>query len=192
MRPGTIAQRGPGMGEPARISLSGVLYAYHSDRGWVSCASGEEPSTAVIAELNRLRLQELQQRKAQRENPTQLAHEAERLLKLEHSFSTLYLERAAKLLQQVIVAEPDNERAPIQLSSALRQLGQPEEALRVTEPFAHSRNRAMVTTRAASYCDLGEWARAKKLIGTVLAWTNDAEAMSVMRRIKAARPDLSE
>lgn len=178
------------MGERVHISLAGRRYEYRSDCGWVDCSSDEVPPAAIISELNRLRLQELQQQKARRDDPAQLAREAERLLKLDHTCSTLYLERAAQLLQKVIAAEPTNERAHIQLSSALRQLGRPAEALRVTQPFARSKNRAMVTTRAAAHCDLGDWVRAKKLIGTVLAWTNDEEAMSVMRRIKAARPDL--
>lgn len=178
------------MGAMVQISLHGRRYEFRSDRGWVDCARDEAPSAPIIAELNRLRLQALQEQKARRDDPTQLAREAERLLTLDHSYSTHFLERAVQLLQQVITAEPKNERAHIQLSRALRQLGRPAEALQVTQPFAHSKNRAMVTTRAAAACDLGDWERAKQVIGTVLAWTNDEESMSVMRRIKAARPDL--
>lgn len=59
------------MGTPVRMSLNGMSYEYRSDQGWVDCDSNEVPPAPIVAELNRLRLQELQQQKARRDDPAQ-------------------------------------------------------------------------------------------------------------------------
>ena len=48
----------------------------------------------------------------------------------------------------------------------------------------------LLTTRAAAYCDLKLWEQAKKIIGKALAIEESEEAFMVVKRIKAARPEI--
>ena len=58
-----------------------------------------------------------------------------------------------------------------------------------TDPFAMPSSRPSHHSRRA-LCDLGRWEEAKRTVGHSLRIQESDEAFSVVRRIKAARPDL--
>lgn len=79
------------------------------------------------------------------------------------------------------------------LSSVLRKIGNPQNALDETKDFIKTvKSAALFTTRAAVYCDLKQWENAKKEISLSLAIEASAEAFAVVSRIKANRPGLYE
>lgn len=98
--------------------------------------------------------------------------------------------RAELLIRRALAQQPDNLAARVVLSSILRARGYPEQALAETNAFRNANHPALHTTRAAALCDLGRWEEAKREIGRALAISSDEEAFNVVRRIKAAAPDL--
>ena len=98
--------------------------------------------------------------------------------------------RAEKLAQKILEIDPNNHSGLAILCASLRERGMPERALSETERYAFTENPALLTSRAAAYCDLGRWEEAKITIGRALAIKASSEAFSVVRRIKSACPDL--
>jgi predicted RNA polymerase sigma factor len=76
------------------------------------------------------------------------------------------------------------------ISSVLREMKRPEEALDVTELYRHAGHSAIHTTRAGALCDLGRWEEARKEVGISLAIESSDESFLVVKRIKAAKPEL--
>ena len=81
-------------------------------------------------------------------------------------------------------------KAATRLSSVLRDQGQFEEAVRTTEPFLARPSGALLTTRAAALCDLQRWEQARETLRRAIAIERSPEALAVLARIRAARPDL--
>ncbi len=98
--------------------------------------------------------------------------------------------RAELLIRRALAKEPGNLAARVVLSSTLRARGYPEQALAETNALRSANHPALHTTRAAALCDLGQWEEAKREIGRALAISSDEESFSVVRRIKAAAPEL--
>lgn len=73
------------------------------------------------------------------------------------------------------------------LSSCLRQLGQPRQALAATDALAHLNEPVLLTTRAAALCDLGRWPEAEKAISRALCLGGGDHARAVRFRIVAYR-----
>ena len=98
--------------------------------------------------------------------------------------------RSERLARRAMNMRPNSEAAAAVLSAALRALGKPSEALAVTDGFKRSSSVALLTTRAAALCDVGQWREARNTISVAFAVGGDrpAEAFSVLARIRAAAP----
>lgn len=102
-------------------------------------------------------------------------------------------DRALELCSKVLQLDPGFEvGVAVIRSSIFRRQSEPDKALEVTEKFKTHKNAALQTTRAASFCDLGDWESAKKTIGLALAigGSSKEEAFAVVNRIKASKPEL--
>jgi hypothetical protein len=100
------------------------------------------------------------------------------------------LRRADAIVREALECSPGNLAALAMLCSVLRARRRPAQALKETDPYRTEADAPLLTSRAAAYCDLGRWGSAKREIARALAMNDSEQAMSVMRRIKAARPDL--
>lgn len=102
------------------------------------------------------------------------------------------LGRAERLISRALVMQPSHEGALCVLCSLRRKQGNPQRALSETAVVgSRSHYAPLLTTRAAALCDLERWEDAKRLLGVVLATGNPSpEAWAVLKRIKAARPEL--
>lgn len=99
-------------------------------------------------------------------------------------------DRAEQLAYQILKLDPDNHSGLAVLCASLREKGFPERALKETEAYKSTNNAALLTSRAAAYCDLQRWGEAKRTIGQALAIQKSEEAFKVVERIKSERPDL--
>ena len=98
--------------------------------------------------------------------------------------------RAIRLARRALQIEPGDCAAAAVLCATLRARGRSREALRETKMFVKAANPALLTSRAAAYCDLRMWEEAKKEIARSLAMEKSDMAFAVVQRIKAARPEL--
>ena len=98
--------------------------------------------------------------------------------------------RAEKLAHQILKIEPANDSGLAILCASFRDRGLPKRALSETESYRSTNNPALLTSRAAAYCDLGMWEQAKQTVDKALSLKKNREAFSVVRRIKSACPDL--
>lgn len=100
---------------------------------------------------------------------------------------------AIKIIDYALEQVPGDPAFLSILCSLLRKIGKPKEALARTTSYNYP-NCALLTSRAAAMCDLELWEDAKKEVGRALAIARDkneaAEAFNVVKRIKAAEPDL--
>lgn len=103
---------------------------------------------------------------------------------------TMQHERAEFLARRILLLQPDSHMGAAILCAALRARQRPLEALAQTERFMPTSNTALLTSRAAAYCDLGMWEKAKQEVGQSLAIQTSEEAFLVVQRIKAAKPGL--
>ena len=102
---------------------------------------------------------------------------------------------AEELLRRAQFMEPGNLAAGhlaalAVLSSVYRASGHPAQAVVATDAYRDANHPAQLTTPAAALRDLGRWEEAKRTVGHSLRIQESDEAFSVVRRIKAARPDL--
>lgn len=101
--------------------------------------------------------------------------------------------RALRLVKRAFKTRPDDPGIAAVLSSVLRKMGHPNQALEVTDRFKGSRYQPVLTSRAAALCDLERWDEALRQIRQVTAigqGRGSAEALNVRSRIKAAVPHL--
>lgn len=96
--------------------------------------------------------------------------------------STLHL--VARACRARLAASPDELPTIALLSSALRHLGQPDQAEEVTRAYV---NPAVLTSRAAALCDLSRWEEAEKTVQLALRCGGGAHALQVRGRIHARR-----
>jgi tetratricopeptide (TPR) repeat protein len=101
-------------------------------------------------------------------------------------------DRAEEIVRRILNKDPSNLAALSVLCAILREKGEPLKAIEETEPFRKSSHTALLTSRAAAFCDLERWEEAKKEIGRALAIKSSEEAFLVVKRIKKVRPDLYE
>ena len=71
-------------------------------------------------------------------------------------------------------------------------MGKAKEALSVTDAFSRSFSAPLLTTRAASHCDLDQWADALRTVRRALAASSSRHdgAFAVYNRIRANAPEL--
>jgi hypothetical protein len=87
--------------------------------------------------------------------------------------------------------KPGHPGALAILCSSHRASHAPERALEETNPFRHLSYAPLLTSRASAMCDLEMWNEAKTEIARVLSQPIDqTEAFLIVRRIKAAKPEL--
>ena len=173
---------------PYIIEHNKVTYR-NNGNGWFVNNTGELVPKILGAELDGIIAEKLRAKEEKITDPKEL-------LQLAAKYSSQgMLERALAICSKIIAISPDNELvASTVISSILRKKGEPEKALAITDKFQTTNNPAMLTTRAATLCDLENWELAKKTISRALAIlkgaSNKGEAFGVVGRIKAARPDL--
>jgi tetratricopeptide (TPR) repeat protein len=97
---------------------------------------------------------------------------------------------AVALAERVLEIDPRHAGAAVALAEALRKQRLPRRAIRVTEPFQRRRDAALLTVRAAAYCDISEWDKAETLVRraiTISRADSTAETLHVFARVIAAR-----
>lgn len=167
-----------------KLALEGKTYIW-SGSEWCEGGSYLIPPDVVIRKLNALLTRQLELADSQSIDVQSLLDGA-RLAR-----EAFQYERAERLARRCLQVSPGHVGALAILSSTLRVRGQPQRALQETSPFRGARYAPLLTSRAAAYCDLKQWEDAKRELGRALAvQTASEEAFSVVRRIKAARPDL--
>jgi tetratricopeptide (TPR) repeat protein len=171
------------MDDKKRIPLDGKEYVWTGSY-WHDAKSFVEPSTDKIRQLNELLKDELAKDDAKITNLSILLERASKARK------TLQYHRAEDIARKCLELEPGNSAALAVLCAALRAMGLPQQALDETDDYSDISSPPLLTSRAAALCDLERWEEAKKTVGRALAISESAEAFSVMRRIKANRPDL--
>ncbi|MDY0020054.1 MAG: hypothetical protein RBT47_08640 [Anaerolineae bacterium] len=152
---------------------------------WFEDGSFVEPPQSISRKLDQLLSSEIE---SDDENIT----DTEILLaRAQHARDSTQYERAIALTHRVLALDPKTYSALAILSSTLRAQGKPEEALRETAEFEDVLYPPLQSSRAAALCDLGEWRKAKKVVGRILALKGGSEeTFSVVHRIKSERPDL--
>jgi ribonuclease HI len=165
------------------IELDGRNYVW-TGSNWYEAETFLEPPKVVVWHLNRLLAKELEQEDA---NISDVYILLERASKAREA---LQHHRAEKLARQCLKLAPGSQAALAVLCAALRAKGQPQEALEETNEYGGTTNMPLLTSRAAALCDLRRWEEAKRTIGRALAIGKSEKAFDVVRRIKAARPDL--
>lgn len=98
--------------------------------------------------------------------------------------------RAEVLARRILEVYPGNSGALAVLCSALRNRGRPRQALDETDAYRHKNFPELLTSRAAAWCDLQQYDKAKEEVGRALAMKQSQEAFNVASRIKSKRPDL--
>lgn len=151
---------------------------------WYESTTYLKPPLAIIRRLNKRLSQELAHVDAKISNTYLLLQRARKAREAKQHH------RAEKLARQCLALEPDNPAALAVLCASLRAKGTPEKALKETQAYSHLSHLPLLTSRAAALCDLRRWEEAKRTIGRVLAMGSNEEGSLVVRRIKAARPDL--
>lgn len=164
------------------IELNGQKYTWNG-RYWLD-SSYLVPPTSILSKLDACIKDDLQKEEAA------ILDEKELLARAHAARERKQYDRAEQLVRHVLENNPFNLSAISVLSAILREKGQPEKAIEETEPFKNSKNNALLTSRAAAFCDLEKWEDAKKQISQVLARGGSEEAFLVVKRIKKNRPDL--
>ena len=166
------------------LQLNGKSYTWASGI-WYETKTNLKPPASVISELNKLLLPKLEEDDEQIKDFDVLLERAKKARDFKQH------ERAVKLARRAVDLRPHNTGAAAVLSSCLRVLGQPREALTETKRFEFTRYAPLLNTRAAALCDLGRWEEAKEVVGRTLAiGTDKEESFQVVNRIKAAKPEL--
>ncbi|MFH1603618.1 MAG: hypothetical protein ABIH03_06900, partial [Pseudomonadota bacterium] len=167
------------------VELDGRSYTWNGS-AWYETKTFLRPPAAIVSRLNR----QLQDRLAQSDEAVTDIQEL--LSRAKIARDAKQLKRSERLLSRALKLRPGHEGALAILCSLLRDVGAPERALAETHAFSGLGYPPLLTSRAAAYCDLGQWEEAKREIARVLAvpGKDKGEAFSVVHRIKAARPDL--
>jgi predicted Zn-dependent protease len=179
------------MPSPIIITHDGKRYTWDGSR-WYGTDDYTQPPQGIVQRLNALIAHQVAAEDAAVSDPAELLSRAKR------AQASGQLQRAAKLARQVCVADPGNIGAAAVLSSILREMGRPEEALEIADRFRSSGYPPILTSRGAALCDLGRWEEALHQIRQVLAigmrtqGRGSGEALAVHGRIKANAPELFE
>lgn len=143
-----------------------------------------KPPATIIKQLNELLASRLAGEDDQIQDVYELTHRA-RIAREAEQFT-----RAEGLARRILSLEPEHHAAAAVLCACLRARGLAREAISQTDRFWRTTNTALLTSRAAAFCDLQQWREAKETIGQALAIQASEEAYMVVKRIKAARPQL--
>ncbi len=166
------------------IELDGETYTWDG-RGWVD-SSFLRPPSSILSKLNALIEDGL------KEEDATISDKHELLVRARTACAARQYDRAEQIVRRVLNVDPSNLSVLSVLSAILREKRLPDKAIEETDPFKNSNHAAVLTSRAAAFCDLERWEDAKKQIGRVLAIKSSEEAFNVVKRIKKNRPDLYE
>jgi predicted Zn-dependent protease len=144
------------------------------------------PPANIISKLNALIKENLN------EEDALISDQKELLTRAQTARAAKQYDRAEQIVRRLLNNDPFNLAVLSILCAVLRERGKPLKAIEETEPFRKSSNTALLTSRAAAFCDLERWEEAKKEIGRALAIKRSEEAFLVVKRIKKVRPDLYE
>ena len=167
------------------VKFEGTDYEW-TGKGWVNPRTHLCPPKILVKQLEaKARLQFEKQ-------DANITDFDELLSSAQTAKAALQFRRACKLAERAVQIDSSHVGAGAVLCACLRSLNESQRALDSTAHLAGSNYGPLLTSRAAAYCDLAEWVKAKGTIGRVLAMNagNKGEAFSVVARIKAARPDL--
>jgi hypothetical protein len=165
------------------VIFEGKKYLFDGT-SWHDMSTFLKPPAAVIARLDESIKEDLQ-----KEDEAIVSFEQCMQIAQKSKFNG-DLSRAYRLYQRARKLRPESVSVIAAISSVLRDMKRPEDALDVTEPYRHAGHPAIHTTRAGALCDLGRWEDAKKEVGISLAIESSDESFLVVKRIKATRPDL--
>ena len=180
-----IVLLGGAMMRNRRVELDGQEYIW-IDSEWFDARTYISPPQVIVRQLNALIERELASEDALISNAAVLIARASAARDAEQ------YHRAETLVRRALFLAPDNCAAAAVLCSILRATSRPQQALRETAKFKSDHHPALLTSRAAAFCDLHKWEEAKREVGQALAIATSEEAFQVVHRIKAARPDLYE
>lgn len=172
-----------GSPQPERVTvlLNGEKYIW-TGSAWLDSRYIKPPAT-IVKQLNEL----LASRLADEDNHIQDVYELTHRARIAREAEQFI--RAEALARRILTLEPDHHAAAAVLCACLRARGLAREAISQTDRFARTNNTALLTSRAAAFCDLKQWRDAKETIGHALAIQASEEAYMVVKRIKAARPE---
>ena len=166
------------------IFLNGKKYLWNW-KMWVDLKTYLEPPLEIINQLN------LELNKKDLNLSNFKLHELNKMASYFKENGNFILSR--KIINYALKEYPQNAATLSVLCSLLRAQNKPSEAIGATKEFDLS-NPALFTSRAAAFCDLKKWAKAKNEIARALAIIKDdkdkAEAFNVVLRIKKAKPGL--
>ena len=110
-----------------------------------------------------------------------------------HAHDAYQLDVALQLADKAFSECPTSQNIASTLSSILRDLKRPKEAIQVAETFDKIGSKPLLTTMAAAYCDLEEYEKSYRLVNRVIAMSNGRggkEIMAVRARLKSIKPSL--
>ena len=173
------------MNLPYCVQLNGRSYIWDAG-SWYVKETYLTPPVSVISELNQLLAPVLEEEDHQINDPQVLLERAKEAREIQQ------YERAVTLARRAVGLLPYSAGAASVLSSCLRALARPQEALHATDRFSEFTSYApLLNTRAAALCDLDRWEEAKEVVGRALAiGTDKEESFQVVNRIKSERPEL--
>jgi hypothetical protein len=166
------------------INFSGILYTWN-EKCWVG-PDHIKPPEIIITKLNR-KLKIYLLREDQKIADTSVLAQRTKIARENSDYA-----RAERIARRILQLEPNHQFGIAILCATLRGMGMPQRALDETDLYKFTKNPALLTSRAAAFCDLGNWEKAKKTIAMALAIAKGDQAFSVVNRIKKARPDLYE
>ncbi len=154
----------------------------YDGKNWFDAVTFQVPPVTVRIKLDSLL--------AQSEDPEQIHDPKVLEVRARHWKVANNLPKAVRYIERARDLSPGNLTVATQFCAILREVGDPTRALAETDSLSDNKHPALMTSRAAAFCDLERWEEAKHLIARVLAMGGSDEAMSVMSRIKSVRPDL--
>lgn len=163
----------------AQTTWEGRAYEYHRGR-WIDQETGAIAPVCVQEKLDAL-------------CPREESVGRELLRDAARAREDGRLARAESLIRRFLKTHPHDQGARSFLCSVLRERGQPALALLEAIPMKGLPGPMLRTTRAAAWCDLGEWKRARDEIALAIASGHPREphTMRVLKRIRSVRPDLA-
>lgn len=151
---------------------------------WYEAGSYLLPPASIVSQLNRKLTEFLA------DNDRQITERGALINSAIAAREAGQYQRAERLIRRALSQSPQDQSLLAVLSSILRARGFPQQAIDETNCGVPINNPALLTSRAAAFCDLRLWERAKAEVGRALAIEGSEEAFNVVHRIKAERPEL--
>lgn len=178
-----LAKRSKRGSSTRTLEIGGNRYVWEVD-GWYEYPGFVKAPETVTDKLNELSELSFLEEDLLIESVGELLHRS-RVAREARQFK-----RSEKIAYRILELSPGNEMALAVLCASLRVQGRPREALEQTTVPGGCKLASLLTSRAAAYCDVEEWEKAKIEIARSLAIEESDHAFAVVLRIKSARPNL--